>query len=86
MAFSQLIYFRGKRTPIPNVKIKLNGIQLFATDHIKYVGITFDEHLTFQRHIKLLNAKLKRTNSLLAILKLYVTRELLLIMDNFTLI
>ena len=39
--------FRGKRTPIPNAKIKLNGVQLFATDHIKYVGITFDEHLTF---------------------------------------
>ena len=46
---SQLIYFRSKRTPIPNVKIKLNGIKLFSTDHIKYVGITFNEDLTFQR-------------------------------------
>ena len=63
---------------MPNAKIKLNGIQLFATDHIKYVGITFDEHLTFQRHIKLLNAKLKRANNLLAISRHYVSKELLL--------
>ena len=75
---TELIYFRAKRTPMPNAKIKLNGIQLFATDHIKYVGITFDEHLTFQRHIKLLNAKLKRANNLLAISRHYVSKELLL--------
>ena len=75
---TELIYFRGKRTPIPNAKIKLNGVQLFATDHIKYVGITFDEHLTFQRHIKLLNAKLKRANNLIAISRHYVSKELLL--------
>ena len=74
---TELIYFRGKRTPIPNAKIKLNGVQLFATDHIKYVGITFDEHLTFQRHIKLLNAKLKRANNLIAISRHYVSKELL---------
>ena len=42
-------------------------IQLFATDPSKYIGITFDEHLIFQRHIKLLNAKIKRANNLLAI-------------------
>ena len=47
---TELIYFRSKRVPIPNAKSKLNCIQLFATDHIKYVGTTLDKHLTFQRH------------------------------------
>ena len=48
---------------MPNAKIKLNGTQLFATDHIKYVGITFDEHLTFQRHIKLVSMQMQAANS-----------------------
>ena len=77
---TELIYFRGKRTPIPNAKFKLNGVQLqlFATDHIKYVEMNCDEYLTFRKFIKLLNAKLKKANNLLAISRHYVTKELLL--------
>ena len=59
---TELIYFRDKRTVIPKTKIKLNGITLEETTHIKYVGIIFDKHLTFRKHIKLVNARLKRTN------------------------
>ena len=51
---------------IPNLKIKLNGIKLVPSSEIKYVGITFDEHMNFQSHILTLNAKLKRANNLLA--------------------
>ena len=47
---------------IPDGNLKLNGVKLQHTSHIKYVGITFDEHLTFKRHITLLNSKLKRAN------------------------
>ena len=75
---TELIYFRDKRTVIPKTKIKLNGITLEETTHVKYVGIIFDEHLTFQKHIKLLNARLKRTNNLLAISRHYVPKELLI--------
>ena len=45
---------------------------------MKYVGIIFDEYLNFQRHIKILNAKLKRANNLLAISRHYLTQKLLL--------
>ena len=38
----------------------------------------FDEHLTFLKHIKLLNARLKRTSNILAISRHYVPKELLI--------
>ena len=77
-AKTELIYFRNKRTAIPQSKIKLNGVKLVETDQVKYVGITFDEHLTFHEHIKLLNAKLKRANNLIAISRHYLSKELLI--------
>ena len=73
-----MIYFRNKKTSIPSFKIKLNGVELNATSHVKYVGITLNEHLTFKRHITLLNAKLKRANNLIAISRHYLTKKLLL--------
>ena len=61
---TELIYFRNKRTPEPKRRIKLNGVKLFESNQVKYVGIIFDEHLTFKTHISLLNSKLKRANNL----------------------
>ena len=75
---TELIYFRNKNTLIPKTKIKLNGVRLMATSDVQYVGLTFDEHLTFNNHIKLLNAKLKRANNLIAVSRHYVPKELLL--------
>ena len=76
---TELIFFRKLNKPIPNVKIKLNGtgIMLVESSEVKYVGITFDEHLTFNSHIKTMNAKLKRANNLLAISRHYVPKNLL---------
>ena len=75
---TELIYFRNKRTAIPDAKIILNGVKLFATNQVKYVGVIFDEHLTFKRHITLLNAKLKRANNLIAISRHYLAKKLLI--------
>ena len=63
---TELIYFRRKQAQIPTSKIKSNGVVLSATDTVKYVGIILDEDLTFEPHIKTLNAKLKRANNLLS--------------------
>ena len=77
---TELIFFRKLNKPIPNVKIKLNGITLTESSEIKYVGVTFDEHLKVHytpQNCKLgnsfvllcyINSNSKRTNSnLLAI-------------------
>ena len=39
----------------------MHGITLKGTTYVKHIGIIFDEHLTFQKHIKFFNARLKRT-------------------------
>ena len=74
---TELIVFRKKNVPIPNLKIKLNGVSLKPKGEIKYLGITIDEHLTFKSHINIMNAKLKRANNLLALSRHYLPSNLL---------
>ena len=74
---TELIIFRNKNKNKPELKIKLNGIKLVPKTEIKYLGLIFDEHLTFTKHIKFMNAKLKRTNNLLAISRHYLPPDLL---------
>ena len=74
---TEIIYFRNRRTQIPKNNIKLHGVRLTSTDNVKYVGVIFDEYLTFDKHIKTLNAKLKRANNLLAISRHYLPKPLL---------
>ena len=76
-AKTEMIYFRKKNTEIPELNVKLNGIKLTPKSQIKYLGLTFDEHLTFEPHINLMNAKLKRANNLLAISRHYLPQNLL---------
>jgi hypothetical protein len=75
---TELIFFRNKHTKIPQTNIKLNGVKLYNTNETKYVGIIFDEHLTFNSHMKTMNAKLKRANNLIAISRHYVPTNLLI--------
>jgi len=74
---TELIVFRKNNVPIPNLKIKLNGVNLKPKSEIKYLGITIDEHLTFKTHINIMNAKLKRANNLLALSRHYLPNNLL---------
>ena len=75
---TELIFFKNKTTKIPKFDIRLNGSRLEGKDEVKYVGITFDQHLTFANHISLINAKLKRANNLLAISRHYLSKDHLL--------
>ena len=74
---TELIVFRKKGVPMPNLKLKLNGVELKPKHEIKYLGITIDEHLTFKSHINIMNAKLKRANNLLALSRHYLPNNLL---------
>jgi len=75
---TELVIFRNKSTKLPDLDIQLNGTRLRAVSEVKYVGITFDEHLTFSSHISIMNAKLKRANNLIAISRHYLSKSLLL--------
>jgi len=47
---TEMIYFRGRRTQLPTLKVKLNGIKLNPEDEVKYVGLILDEYLTFKKN------------------------------------
>ena len=42
---TELIVFKDPNTPLPNLKIKLNGIKLIPKTQIKYLGLILDQHL-----------------------------------------
>ena len=75
---TEMIYFRKKGTQRPELKIVLNGIKIEPKSKIKYLGLIFDEHLTWIPHINTIVSKLKRANNLLAISRHYVPKEILL--------
>ena len=54
------------------MRIKLNGVRLVPTKHVKYLGLYLDENLSFDTHINLLNAKLRRANNMIAISRHYL--------------
>ena len=41
---TEMICFKGKKTKIPKLDIRLNRTKLESTNDVKYVGIIFDEH------------------------------------------
>ena len=61
---TELIFFHKPLSDIPsNIKIKLNGRRLLATDHIKYLGISLDKTLSGNAHFSDLSKKLHIANS-----------------------
>ena len=64
---TELVVFRKKGVPIPEMKIKLHGVRLQPISYVKYLGLYLDEHLSFDTHIKLLNAKPRHANNMIAI-------------------
>ena len=42
---TELIIFREKDTPIPNLSTKLNGVKLKPKSEIKYLGLKIDDNL-----------------------------------------
>ena len=64
---TELIFLHKPLSDIPsNIKIKLNGKRLLATDHIKYLGVYLDKTLSGNAHFSDLSKKLHIANSMLA--------------------
>ena len=60
-----------------DIKIKLNGKRIFPSSSIKYLGVTFDETLSWKHHVTSLSKKLNRANSMLAKIRHYVNSQTL---------
>ena len=58
-----------------NLKIKLNGLKLYPSESIKYLGVYLDSSLSGEAHCKVLATRLRRANGLLSKIRHYVPRN-----------
>ena len=70
-AKTELIFFYSKRRPIDfnSISIRFNGIKLSPVDHVKYLGMYLDSHLSWEYHLHELSKKLSRANGILSKLR-----------------
>ena len=59
---SGVIFFRRKGAPLPDddqrAMLTLQGQQVFTVSQYKYLGVMFDEHLTFASHLATVRSKI----------------------------
>ena len=68
---TELIFFHSKRHTLnyDNISIKFCGKKLIPVDHVKYLGMYIDKHLSWNVHIQELCKKLSRANGILSKLR-----------------
>ncbi len=72
---TELIYFKKINTHIPFSKIKINGLKLYHSKNVKYLGVCLDEYLNRSAHVEVLIPKLRRANGMLAKIRHYTSPE-----------
>ena len=68
---TELIFFRSKQHKLnyDDISIKFNGVKLIPVDHVKYLGIYIDKHMSWNVQVLELNKKLSRANGILSKLR-----------------
>ena len=59
------------------LNFRLSSQKIIPKNHIKYLGVIIDEHLTFKEYMAQLRQKINRANGLLAKLRHQVSSSLL---------
>ena len=74
---TELICFKKPRStpPPPTLNIRLNGIKIYPTNSIKYLGIYVDNTLSGLTHCQQLLPKLRRANGILAKTRHFIPRQ-----------
>ena len=77
---TKLLIFKSKynKNQYQDMIIKLLGKRLEPSTSVKYLGIHIDHNLSWDCHIKEMNAKLSRTNGILSNLRHYVPKKTML--------
>ena len=77
---TRLLIFKSKynKNQHEDIIIKLLGKRLDPSTSVKYLGIHIDHNLSWDCHIKEMNAKLSRTNGILSKLHYYVPKKTML--------
>ena len=72
---TEIIIFRSTREKRPELKIKMDGLRLYPSTHIKYLGVYIDETLNFNIHCNMLAQKLRRANGILSKARHYMSMQ-----------
>ena len=77
---TKLLIFKSKynKNQYQDMVIKLLGKRLEPSTSVKYLGIHIDHNLSWNCHIKEMNAKLSRINGILSNLRHYVPKKTML--------
>ena len=76
---TNLIVFKNKKAPLNNeINIQINGQKIEQVTSAKYLGIIIDHKLSFKHHIDHIAQKITKGNTLIARLRHFVNREVLL--------
>ena len=74
---TKLLIFKSKynKNQYDDMIIKLLDVRLVPSTSVKHLGIHIDHNLSWNYHIKEMNAKLSRTNGILSKLRHYVPKK-----------
>ena len=76
---TKLLFFRSKyKTIQENISIKIQGVRINPSSHVKYLGIFVDEHLSWKHQIKELSNKLSRANDIISTLRHHAPKSAVL--------
>ena len=76
---TKLLFFRSKyKTIQENISIKIQGVRINPSSHVKYLGIFIDEHLSWKHQIKELSNKLSRANGIISKLRHHAPKSAVL--------
>ena len=75
-AKTEIIFFHKPSQNIDySFNIKMNGLKLYPSEYIKYLGIYLDATLSGEHHCNILSSKLKRANGMLSKVRHYVPKD-----------
>ena len=75
VAKTELIIFRKTNTEIPEMKIMINGKNIYPSKSTKYLGIHLDDDLSGVTHCNELLPKLRRANGMLSKARHFITNK-----------
>ena len=73
-----VVFKSPQRATNHDFKLKIGGKRIFPSTHLKYLGVLIDSNLTFKPQINDIANKLKRTIGILAKLRHFLPREVLI--------
>ena len=74
-----IFHSKFKKVDITSFSIKLEGIKLIPSKYVKYLGFYIDENLSWGTHINELSKKLSRANGVLAKLRYFAPKKIVLL-------